>query len=254
MPRRLVALENRGFPSPNGGEGLPHVMETHGGRRSYGETDQGRGAVPHRGVRAERVSPSRVHRPASKSGSAQRSVKSGKVYKGRYISKTCGNKAGEEATPEEQGLGGKDKQVRMEAGSCRQRQLQRQGQGSEDHGRRTRSRVQGQRLHGRDSRPGAGTGTIESKFIFKDCLQPKNEKKKCSTHGKEPGEIETKELVGSARRRARTDQRTACSPTCTKAKATLPNRRNRGSNSNASKKSSRSSGRSWARTPRPRTK
>ena len=130
-------------------------------------------------------------------GQCAKIVKSGKVYKGRYISKSCGNKAGEEATPEEQGLGGRTNKYEWKPGAAGNGNFSGKGKEVKLTAGELEVVCKGSVSTGAIRGQGAGTGTIESKFIFKDCLQPKNEKKKCSTHGKEPGEIETKELVAA---------------------------------------------------------
>ncbi|HTY96144.1 MAG TPA: hypothetical protein VMB91_03825 [Solirubrobacteraceae bacterium] len=128
-------------------------------------------------------------------GQCAKLLKTGKgetSYKGRYNSKTCGNKAGEEATPEEQGLGGPKNKYEWKPGPA--------GNGAFTGKGKTVAITAGElEVTCKTSvSSGAirGAGTIEARFNFKGCVQPKNENKKCTTHGKELGEIETHALIG----------------------------------------------------------
>ena len=129
-------------------------------------------------------------------GQCAKTLKIGKVYKGRYISKTCGNKAGEEATPEEQGFGGKLNKYEWKPGPAGNGNVSGKSTGSKIV-KITAGELEVECKSSLSTGALRGAGTIETRFSFKDCVQPKNEKKKCTTHGKEPGEIETRELIGN---------------------------------------------------------
>jgi hypothetical protein len=119
-------------------------------------------------------------------------------YKGRYKSKVC-TKA-EEATPEEEGLGGATNKYEWKPGAAGNGNFSGKSSGTKvvtiKTGELEVKCKKGSTATGA-IRGGTGSGTVETRFNFKDCVQPNNENKPCSTHGKEKGEIETKELIGN---------------------------------------------------------
>jgi len=115
-------------------------------------------------------------------------------YKGRYKDKIC-SKANE-ATPEEEGLGGETNKYEWKPGAAGNGTFS--GKGKEAKITAGELKVVCKTSVSTSAvRGGTGTGTIETKFLFRDCKQPENEKKACTTKGKTAGEIETKELIGT---------------------------------------------------------
>ena len=221
--------------------------ETHGGRRSYGETDQDRGAVPPGGVRAQRGrrcerAGQRRNRPV------RRRSKGAKGFKGRYVARTSGPglappKGTKKATPEEIGLGAPKRTSTMDPGrrepglhwpKGKQVNLVRANLKSN-----ARAASVTARWHQR------GPRRWKRRSTSKAACSPKNRKQKCSTHDKEVGEIETKTTPRAAHRRPAGKE-----PLITYAhkKAGVAAPKNRGSNSNAKKRPTWSPGRSTGKS------
>ncbi len=129
-------------------------------------------------------------------GQCVKTAKTGTGFKGRYTEKNCSEAS--EATPAEIGFGGKKNKYDWSAGGG--------GNGTyTGTGKTVKITVGELEVECKKSavtgsvRGGTGPDTLEAKFSFKACIQPKSPTKKaeCKTKGKEGGEIETKELVAS---------------------------------------------------------
>jgi hypothetical protein len=136
-------------------------------------------------------------------GKCVKTVKGPKGFKGRYVGKDCKPglpPEGEEASSEEIGLGGKNNKYEWEAGANGNTSYTATG----TEPAKTVTILEGElEIVCKSSeatgavRGATGEGTLEAKFDFKGCNQPKSPggKQKCSTHGKEIGEIESKTLI-----------------------------------------------------------
>lgn len=111
-------------------------------------------------------------------------------FKGRYKDKIC-SKA-EEATPEEIGLGGEKNKYEWHPGAGGNGTFT--GKGKEI--KITTGSLEVVCKTGSATGAIRGAQTLEVTFKFNTCQQPKNEKKKCGTHGKELGEILSDKLLG----------------------------------------------------------
>ncbi len=134
-------------------------------------------------------------------GKCKKVMKGAKGFHGRYVGKKCApglappNGTGEEATPEEIGGGGKANKYEWEPGAG--------GSGTYlAKGKQVKIVKGGLEIECKNSVVTAGAikgaQTLEAKFNFKTCTQLKTTTKlKCGTHNKEPGEIESKNLLGT---------------------------------------------------------
>ena len=125
-------------------------------------------------------------------GQCVKQVKGAKGYKGHFKNKQCTEKA----TPEEIGLGGKANKYNFEPGGAPNPAFTAKGKEVKLTVGELEVKCKSSEASG-TVRGGTGPGTLEASLDFKGCIQPKAENKKCSTHGKEAGEIQTKQLVGS---------------------------------------------------------
>ena len=190
-----MALEIGAFPSPNGGDGSPHVYGNSWRAKELWRDGSGSwGCASWRCSRSARPPP-RAPRPASKSASAKKSSRGAKAgFKGRYKDKICSE--AEKASPEEVGLGGPSNKYEWHAGPGANPAFSGKTGKTSKVIKFTSGQLEVVCKSSEASGGVRGAETIEASFSFKKCLQPKNEKKPCGTHGKEAGEIVTDKLLG----------------------------------------------------------
>ena len=143
---------------------------------------------------------------AAVAASAQASVSFGRCEKAPKIAKkvhggwkdsTCFLSP---ASPEEQGLGGKENKYEWKPGPAPSNHYL--GKGKTVKFAFGAVEIECKSSTGTGAlRGGVGPGTIESQFKFTGCNQPKfknlTKNNKCNTHGKEQGVIETEKLIGA---------------------------------------------------------
>ncbi len=131
-------------------------------------------------------------------GQCVKTVKGGKGYKGHFKNKDCT----EAASPEEIGIGGKANKYNFEPGGAPNPAFTAKGKEVKLTLGELEVKCKSSEAAG-TVRGGTGPGTLEAQFDFKSCVQPKSANQKCSTHGKEAGEIQTtKGLIGSLTEKA----------------------------------------------------
>ncbi len=130
-------------------------------------------------------------------GQCVKTVKGAKGYKGHFKNKQCTEKA----SPEEIGIGGKANKYNFEPGGAPNPAFTAKGKAVTLKVGELEVTCKSSEANG-TVRGGTGPSTLEAQFDFKSCIQPKAANKKCSTHGKEAGEIQTKQLVGSLTEKA----------------------------------------------------
>ncbi len=135
-------------------------------------------------------------------GECVKTIKGAKGFKGHFTGKKCHPGVppapeGEEATPEEQGLGGKHNKYDWSPGGGPNPTYTAKGKEVTISTGLLEIKCKNSVDSTGDSL--RGSNTLEARFNFKTCIQPKSPggKQPCKTHGKNEGEIETKELVGT---------------------------------------------------------